>query len=49
MCEILVVVVQGIVMCALLVEAVHVQLTDGVSTWRTKDVYFWCLKYCGKI
>lgn len=49
MCEILVAVMNGIVMCALLMEAIHVKLNGREVTWRTNEVYFWCLKYCGRI
>lgn len=47
--EVLVSLWEGVVMSALLVEAVHVELSGRGVTWRTKEVYFWCLKYWGSI
>lgn len=34
---------------SLLVEAVHIELHENCNTCLTKDVYFLCLKYCGRI
>lgn len=34
---------------SLLVETVHIELHSKSNTCLTKDVYFLCLKYCGRI